>query len=1051
MLIRKFTLSVAAGVLTFAAASSFAPPTLAADRAAARTARAAPASIERLRLDTPVRSTSSRATVDPALLRGSGGQQVLVRFKAPSVAESGAVNPGDQIMRREQIRLEQNVFVSRLQRTAKGVRLVADVQGVLNAVVVEADAAAIRQIAADPSVARVSRVIDYKLDLAETVPYITAKRLQSVNKGVGVRVAVLDSGIDYTHVAFGGAGTAAAYAAAYGTSTADSRNTTRDGLFPTARVVAGHDFVGETWPGGPLTPDTDPIDCGPDSGIACAGGHGTHVADIIGGTAGVAPRVRLYAVKVCSAVSSSCSGVALLQGMEYAADPNGDGDHSDRVHIINMSLGSPYGQPFDDDLAAAVEGATQLGILTVASAGNSADKPYVTGTPSAAPSALSVAQTAVPSGFQPLFDVTAPAGIAGTYVAVFQPWSAPLAGPVELPLQYGNGGGGNLNGCTPFAAGTLTGKIVLVDRGVCGFSQKISNIADGGATIGIIGLIAPGDPFEGSFGTGTPTIPGYMISQADSSLLKSGLPGTVLKFDPNLGLPLAMSMVGSSSRGPSNYYNAIKPEIGAPGASVSALAGSGTGTGAFGGTSGAAPMVTGSAALVLAALPGLKPYEIKARLMNNTERKIRSDVVTGAWAEISRIGAGEVRAYDAWVDPAVAWESSTRIAALSFGQVDASQKVRTLTRNVTVRNYSSKSLTYKISSAFRFEDDKALGAVKISAPATLTVPAKSTKVFTVKMTINGEKVLNNAMNSGELGADPAPLTLNEIDGYLTLDAGEKSLLRLPWHVLPRKAADVTGNTKLSFVGGQATVNLTNNGVGTAQNDAYSLLAVSPNLPQGGPGQGMPTPDIRAVGINTYPVPAGFCSASASFVWAFAINTWERQTHLLPVQHVVSLDIDRDGTFDYAVYNQDLAGNATDGRQVTIAENLSTNAGTAFFFTEHATNTGNTVMLVCGEQVGLSGADILATNVDMKVEATDWYFGGPGDSVTGLTVAPLGERYFGIPSDIPGLSTGTMDVIDFLPFLGNSPELGVLLFTNGARPGNTGGATQATEALQFTAP
>ena len=58
--------------------------------------------------------------------------------------------------------------------------------------------------------------------------------------------------------------------------------------------------------------------------------------------------------------------------MEFAVDPNGDGDHSDRVDIINMSLGSPYGQPFDDDLAAAVEGATKLGILTVASAGNSA-------------------------------------------------------------------------------------------------------------------------------------------------------------------------------------------------------------------------------------------------------------------------------------------------------------------------------------------------------------------------------------------------------------------------------------------------------------------------------------------------------------------------------------------------------------------------------------------------------------------------------------------------------------------------------------------------------
>ncbi len=395
---------------------------------------------------------------------------MLVRFKSPSVAESGVENPADQVMRREQIRLEQNTFVDRIQRVAPSARVIAEVQGVLNAVVLQADAAAIKQIAADPAVARVSRVIDYKLDLAETVPYITARRLQHQFKGTGIKVGVLDSGIDYTHAAFGGAGTAGAYAAAYGTATTDPRNTTRDGLFPTSRVVNGYDFVGESWPSGPLAPDDDPIDCGP-SAIPCAGGHGTHVADIIGGTAGVAPKVNLYAVKVCSAVTSSCSGVALLQGMEFAADPNGDGDHSDRVDIINMSLGSPYGQPFDDDLVAAVEGATKLGILTVASAGNSGDKPYVTGTPGAAPSALSVAQTAVPSAFQPQYEVTAPADIAGTYTAVFQPWSAPLAAAVEQPMQYGDGAGGNLNGCAAFAPGSLAGRIVLVDRGACDFRR----------------------------------------------------------------------------------------------------------------------------------------------------------------------------------------------------------------------------------------------------------------------------------------------------------------------------------------------------------------------------------------------------------------------------------------------------------------------------------------------------------------------------------------------------------------------------------------------------
>ena len=124
--------------------------------------------------------------------------------------------------------------------------------------------------------------------------------------------------------------------------------------------------------------------------------------------------MSLYAVKVCSSVTTSCSGIALIQGMEFAADPNGDGKVNDRVDIINMSLGSDYGQPFDDDLSAAVDNATKLGILTVASAGNGSDKPYVAGTPRRRVTALSVAQTSVPSAFLPLMQIMAPAASRAT-------------------------------------------------------------------------------------------------------------------------------------------------------------------------------------------------------------------------------------------------------------------------------------------------------------------------------------------------------------------------------------------------------------------------------------------------------------------------------------------------------------------------------------------------------------------------------------------------------------------------------------------------------------
>jgi hypothetical protein len=211
-----------------------------------------------------------------------------------------------------------------------------------------------------------------------------------------------------------------------------------------------------------------------------------------------------------------------------------------------------------------------------------------------------------------------------------------------------------------------------------------------------------------------------------------------------------------------------------------------------------------------------------------------------------------------------------------------------------------------------------------------------------------------------------------------------------------------------------------------------------------------------VGINTIPVPAGFCSANPSFLWLFAVNTWERQQHLLPVSHQIELDTNRDGTVDYVVLNRDASGptTITDGRQLTWVLNVATGSLSAFFFAEHSTSTGNTVLIICGEQIGMNASNLLTTPVDMDVIAQDFYFGGPGDAVTGLTVTPLGERFYGEPSDVPGNTSNAagLSVYDFGAFPGNSPELGLMLFTNGDRgAGNRGGATQATEALLFLAP
>ena len=1002
--------------------------------------RALPDSVSGLKLSQP-----ATAEVDPALFGAEGTVTVAIRLTNRSAAEVAAKGWGATAQQAQTKKVEQQQarFLAALGTIDPGLKVRASLSRALNAVIVDMDAADVAAVAARPAVVSVTAVHDYELDLFETVPYIGATAVQGMGyDGSGVRVAVLDSGIDYLHAALGGSGNPADFAA-------NDPTIIEPGTFPTAKVVGGYDFVGSNWAasGDTEEPDPDPLDDGP------GGGHGTHVAHIIGGAGGVAPGVDLYAVKVCSSISTGCSGVALIQGMEFAVDPDRDGDTSDHVDIINMSLGSDYGQPYDDDLSVAVNNASAIGVLTVASAGNSADKPYVVGTPSAAATALSVAQTAVPSAILAQMEVTAPSGIAGLYQAVFQPWSMPLTSRIEGPLQYGDGAGGNLDGCAPFAPGSLAGKVVLVDRGACNFTLKVKNVGDAGGVVGIIGLIAPGDPFEGGDGGDAPiTIPGYMISQSISNTLKSGLPDTSVVFDPANGIPLVGTVVGSSSRGPRNPDSMLKPEIGAPGASVSAIAGTGTGEGPFGGTSGAAPMVSGSAALLLDASPGLSPAEAKARLMNTGETAIDTGPFTGP-APISRIGGGEVRAGAAVEAPVAAWDRRTMQGAVSFGFVDVENDTTVLNTRVQVRNYSDEDVSYWITPTFRYANDEMTGAVEVETPRRVKVKAGQENSFFVRLKIHGSMLPPNYMNSGSLGADPGALTLNEYDGYIYLE-GSGEPIHLAWHVLPRKAANTVGRSVLTFDGGMDVVDLTNNGVGTAQNDAYALIALSDDLPEGGLGMQSPTPDIRAVGVNTFPVPAGFCSANESFIWAFAVNTWERQSHLLPVIHLVYLDTDRDGTDDYAVLNSDASGlfGSSDGRQLAWAWNLDTDSASAFFYAEHSTNTGNTVLYVCGEQVGLTGTDMLTTPVDVSVEAYDFYFGGPGDFVDGITITPLGERYYGIPEDIPGGSDGMLTVYDFGPWPGNSPELGLMLVTNGDRgSGARGGATHDTEALLFSAP
>ena len=966
----------------------------------------------------------------------------LAQAVAAQGLSASAVDATAQVSAIEQ---QQAQVAQSAQSLDSNAQVLGSVQKALNAVMLEVDAAALKQLAANPNVRSVRPVLDYEIDLAETVPYIGATAVQAAGyDGTGVKVAVLDSGIDYTHANLGGEGTLEAYQAAYGTSLSDPKNTTRDGLFPTDDVVEGIDFVGEEWPNGPLAPDDDPIDEGGNEGGA--GGHGTHVADIIGGGGGVAPGVSLYAVKVCSSVATSCSGVALLQAIDYVVDPNGDNDLSDHMDIVNMSLGSDYGIAYDDDLSQAVENATAVGVLTVASAGNGADKPFVAGTPANARTALSVAQTEVPSSKLDVMEVLSPAAIAGTYGALRQPWSAALTSVIEAPVQYGTGTTpvGNANGCAAFAPGSLAGKILLVDRGACAISIKVGNGADAGALAVVVGLIAPGDPTVFSYGGGNATVPGFNVTQATASAIKSGLSaGVVARFDPASGIPLTMSMVGSSSRGPSMRDFIVKPEIGAPGASISAISGSGTDVESFSGTSGAAPMVAGAAALIKDAYPSRGPLEIKAVLVNTAETQImnKSAFLGGDLAPIARIGGGEVRVDRALAASVAAWDSSTLQPAISLGFNDWSRNNLLRRPGVTVRNYTNQGKTYNIAVSYRFADDAARNAFTISAPSKVFVSANGVGSFGVNFilkTSNLETWDFNGPNSGAQGANSALVTRYEYDGYITLTNAQDptDTIHVPWHILPRKAGEVALEWKSS--GGY--IQTRNNGVGQTRVESYSLIGKSDNLPQGGPGENNPTPDLRYFGYATYPVEADYCSPDPSFVMAFAFNTFEPLSHSnVPAQLEVDIDVDQDGDFDYYVFTGDTSyPGLSDGRNVTWVQNALTGAASGYFYTDHQFNSGNTVLTICGEQIGMN-ADNFSDPMDVAAYIADIYFQGIyTDAIEDITISPLGEQYLGV-FDAGGvgattLASGATDKLRVLDFgqTTNTTEMGLmLLYRDGA--------------------
>jgi minor extracellular serine protease Vpr len=957
-----------------------------------------------------------RPRLDARLVTASGPQRVWVTLSEPSLAAheiSRLRASGREMQVRRAARTESRADSNRKSAAAEQLTKVlarqddamSQLRGIgavelgrvhvaHNAVAVRVDAGMLQTIAALDGVVAVRPVIDYETALSQTVPYVggAAAHLAG-HTGKGVRIAVIDTGIDYTHKNLGGPGTREAYVAAAGNGRRDPKGATRDGLFPTAKVVDGRDFIGDAWPEGPEAPDDDPID------IAF---HGTHVADIAAGQSadgkhvGMAPDASLIALRVCS-VSGRCSGLGLLQAVDWALDPNGDGDTDDAVDVINMSIATTRGQ-IEDDLSAASETAVSLGVVVVASAGNYSNLPYTVGSPSTADGVISVAQTRMPSTSAVALTVNTPSSIAGSYRNTLTYLELPVTATVSGEVAYSGRGcpaGTVLFPPNPKADPVLAdvaGKIALIEDSSCFAAAKIDAAVKAGARGVLIAMTAPGDPVLFAFGTAGQVAPTLVIQQSLATAFKERIAAgerVSVTIAGESALSLAGSMASSSARGPSSSGSRIKPEIGAPGASVSADSGSGSAESPFGGTSGAAPMVAGAAALLIELFPDHSPERIKAMLMNSAAPAYTNRGLSDDRAPVSRVGAGELRVDRALRLTSLATHLAQKSAALSFGALEVDRKFMTAPLILRVENLVDAAKRFDVAATFRDAADRDSGAVKVIVRPQLSVAGRDAAQLEVSLLIDPAKLPAWPLDGGYNGGNGSALDLAEYDGNITLTAGDDKLT-VPWHVLPRRAASTQARWLAHKPQGDLSMLLINRGSGVGAYDLFSLLGTSAELPRSTlpkPGDEFAIVDLRAVGARL--VPEDYCGDVGGCV-EFAISTYGRRAHpLAPAAFTIEVDSNGDGQPDHVIFNTPDTDPQGYGRTLVYTAEIATGEITSYFYADVDLNSGN--MILTASMAGLGIVE--GRTIDVTVTARDGYYTGrTTDSLSGLRFTPGVSRF-----------------------------------------------------------
>ncbi len=590
-----------------------------------------------------------RAGVLPAPGR-SGLVRVIARLALPPLAQHagrGLAATGsrrlsvDSTASRAYLRLLSAVQareVATLKRAIPAARVGRRFQVVLNALTVSLPARDLPALVRLRSVTTVYPSVQYTMALDRSPSVIGADVLQRERgaDGTGMKIAVVDDGIDQTNAFFDPKGFA--YPAGF----------PRGGRkWTTPKVIVARVFPGPN-AGAPGRLAVDP-----DSSF-----HGTHVAGIaagvsgttapagtdhpqVTGLSGVAPRAWLGNYRVFT-VPTPIGHVAntpeIIAAFEAAV--------KDGMNVINFSGGGPQIEPANDALVEAIHNVAAAGVVPVIAAGNDRDDFGLgsAGSPGTAPDAISVAAVSNTHVFSPALDVTAPSAPGIVKGIPFmgangQPapldWAssdqtlvdaASIAGldgrPVEPHLCGSGSDLASTRGQLP--PRSLAGTIVLVMRGLCPFETKAAQAKAAGA----VGIVFS-DNREGE-ANGIPTklaLPGGMIANLDGDRLRAYLAGHGGRAAVRIGHdPLELEtgrsgvITSFSSAGPTAFGHDLKPDIAAPGGQILSSTLPNTSDSRFAvfdGTSMATPHVAGSAALLLELHPGWTPGDVKSALVSS--------------------------------------------------------------------------------------------------------------------------------------------------------------------------------------------------------------------------------------------------------------------------------------------------------------------------------------------------------------------------------------------------------------------------------------------------